>query len=188
MLLISIDITVVLPFIRVLKNQRPITRTRPMSILTLESGFQVVEPPYTGTSTLFLQCSPRTTLPAEGKQIIDTQAPLSLPGKYIFLFGTNRYQSRRVQKRTKLYFRIYCRSIWSATRQRVRLFPITLACKELLRSICSVLRQGRAIAFTGQRFSRDPRTQLFSFLRFSGTHFTHGTRRLKSYFAISILS
>ncbi|KAI9568117.1 hypothetical protein HD554DRAFT_2022923, partial [Boletus coccyginus] len=31
-------ITVVLPFIRVLKNQRPITRTRPMSILTLESG------------------------------------------------------------------------------------------------------------------------------------------------------
>ncbi|KAF8553790.1 hypothetical protein OG21DRAFT_1186917 [Imleria badia] len=56
-------ITVILPFIRTLKNQRQITRTKPIRIPTLTSSGEVDEPlPYT-----------------DEKQVINTQAALSLP-------------------------------------------------------------------------------------------------------------
>jgi len=58
-------ITVVLPFIRTLKIQRPISRTRPQTFTSTESESRgVVEGPLPYT---------------EAKQPIDTQAPLSLP-------------------------------------------------------------------------------------------------------------
>ncbi|KAF8122691.1 hypothetical protein EV363DRAFT_1404712 [Boletus edulis] len=65
-------ITVILPFVRVLKeDRRPITRTKPLRIPSIESqscGVVEVPLPYT-----------------EGEQIIDTHAPLSLPENKVLI-------------------------------------------------------------------------------------------------------
>ncbi|KAF8545573.1 hypothetical protein OG21DRAFT_1502207, partial [Imleria badia] len=62
-------ITVILPFIRTLQNQRQITRTRPVRIPTLTSSGVVDEPlPYT-----------------DEKQVINMQAALSLPENKILV-------------------------------------------------------------------------------------------------------
>ena len=95
-LLIFLDITVILPFIRTLKTQRQITRTKPIRVPTLTStesqSFGVVEEPLPYMSTrgsvfcpLFLNDSPL----ADEKRAINTQEALSLPGKYRLFFVSN---------------------------------------------------------------------------------------------------
>jgi len=67
-----LDITVVLPFIRSIKNQKPIARTRPVRT----ASFPVNQ----------LEALAEESLPyKDDKQIIDTQAPLLLPDNIILL-------------------------------------------------------------------------------------------------------
>ncbi|KIJ63179.1 hypothetical protein HYDPIDRAFT_113782 [Hydnomerulius pinastri MD-312] len=67
-------ITVVLPFIRTMKNQRPIDRARPISLRSMGSAESLPATPEKGSVPL-----------KDEKQIIDTQAPLLLPSDQILL-------------------------------------------------------------------------------------------------------
>ena len=188
-LLIFLDITVVIPFIRTLKKQRAITRTRPWnptSTSTESETHGVVEEPlpYFGPFIPFLPFSPMTRITCSGETHCRYSSSDRSPRRVCPLVYKQILILMCV-KMAKFYFRIYYLSTWFARPRQVRLSPITLACKELLHSACSLSRTGPGIVSTGQKISRDPRTQRSSCLPFCGTHCTSGTSHLN--FCISIL-